>query len=136
VRNDGDETCAVSDILVTSYNAEGFRGTYEPAIRDGKHVWGEWHWQGETAAQFAALLLAPEEEWPFQVAIVGQDMASFMIHPDAAPADREPASVELHDVQMVDGGMNHVRITGTAMNTSTVKIKNVTISGVLLDGSW
>ena len=62
-------------------------------------------------------------------------MASFLIHPDAAPTDREPASVELSDVQVVDGDANHVRITGMATNTSSLKIHNVTVSGVLLDGN-
>ena len=135
VRNDSDETYAVSDILVTFYDAEGFRGTFEPAIRDGKVVGGEWHWHGETCAEFAALLLAPGEEWPFRVAIVGQDMASFLIHPDALPTGRESAPVELSDVQVVDGGTNHVRITGMATNGNPFKIKNVAVSGVLLDGS-
>ena len=133
VRNDGGETYAVSDILVTFYDADGFRGTFQPAIRDGKVVGGEWHWQGETEAELAALLLSPGEEWPFRVAIVGQDMASFLIHPDAAPTSRESASVEVSDVQVVGGGANHVRITGTATNGNSFEIKNVVVSGVLLD---
>lgn len=135
VRNDSDEAYAVSDILVTFYDAEGFRGWFEPAIRDGKLVGGEWHWHGETEAEFAALLLAPGEEWPFSASILSLEMASFMIHPDAAPTDREPASVELSDVQVVEGGMNHVRITGMATNTSSLNIHNVTVSAVLLDRS-
>jgi hypothetical protein len=36
---------------------------------------------------------------------------------------------------MVDGGANHVRITGMAKNENPFKIKNVTVSGVLMDGS-
>jgi len=133
VRNDGNETYAVSDILVTFYDAEGFRGVFEPAIREGRIVGGEWHWHGETNAEFAALLLAPGEEWPFLVAIVGQDMVSFLVHPDAAPTGRESASVELSGVQMVDTGLNYVRIRGTATNVSPFKVKNVIVSGALID---
>jgi hypothetical protein len=135
VRNDGDETYAVSDILVTFYDAEGFRGTFQPAVRDGKLVGGEWHWHGEMEAEFAALLLAPGEEWPFRVAITGQNMASFMMHPDAAPTGRESVPVELSDVRLVDEGTDYLRISGTATNVSSLKTKNVTVSGVLLDAN-
>jgi LysM repeat protein len=135
VRNDGDETYTVSDILVTFYDADGFRGTFSPAIRDGKLVGGEWHWHAETAAEFAALLLAPGEEWPFSVEITAQDMASFLIHPDAAPTGREPAQVELGDVRLVDEGAGYLRISGTATNASAFKATNLTVSGVLLDAS-
>jgi hypothetical protein len=135
VRNDGDQTYAVSDILVTFYDATGFRGTFQPAIRDGKIVGGEWHWHGETEAEFGALLLAPGEEWPFSVAIVGQDMASFLVHPDAAPTERESVPVKVSDVRLVDEGTGYLRISGTATNVSSLKAKNVTISGVLLDAN-
>jgi LysM repeat protein len=135
VRNDGDETYAVSALYVTFYDAEGFRGTFTPAIRDGKVVGGEWHWHGETEAELAALLLAPGEVWPFNVEIVAQDMASFVIHPDAAPTGRESAPLELTDVTLVDDGTGYLRISGTASNENLFAVQNVTVSGVLLDAS-
>ncbi|MFN2156524.1 MAG: LysM peptidoglycan-binding domain-containing protein [Anaerolineae bacterium] len=135
VRNDGDETYAVSDIMVTFYDADGFRGTFSPAIRDGKLVGGEWHWHGEVQAEFAALLLAPGEEWPFSIQITAQDMASFLIHADAAPTGREPAQVELSGVRLVDEGTGYLRISGTATNASPFKAKGLTVSGVLLDAN-
>jgi hypothetical protein len=135
VRNDGDQTYDVSNILVTFYDAEGFRGTFQPAIRDGKLVGGEWHWHGETEAEFGALLLAPGEEWPFIVEITAQDMAAFLVHPDALATDREATPVELSDVGLVDAGTGYLRISGTATNVSSLKAKNVTVSGVLLDAS-
>jgi LysM repeat protein len=135
VRNDGDETYAVSDITVTFYDADGFRGTFSPAIRDGKLVGGEWHWHGEVQAEFAALLLAPGEVWPFRIQITAQDMASFLIHADAAPTGREPAQVELSGVRLVDEGTGYLRISGIATNASPFKAKNLTVSGVLLDAS-
>jgi hypothetical protein len=135
VRNDGDQTYAVSGILVTFYDAEGFRGRFQPAIRDGKLVGGEWLWHGQTEADFACLLLAPGEECPFMVEITAQDMASFLIHPDGAATDRVSAPVELSNVRLVNEGIDFCRISGTATNGNTFKVKNVTVSGVLLDAS-
>jgi hypothetical protein len=135
VRNDGDETYAVSDILVTFYDAEGFRGTFVPAIRDGKVVGGEWLWHGQIEADFACLLLAPGEACPFVIEITAQNMASFLIHPDAAPTERESVPVALGDVRLVADSTDYLRITGTATNSGSVKAKNVTVSGVLLDES-
>ena len=133
VRNDGDQTYAVSTIHITFYDAEGFRGTFTPAIRDGKVVGGEWHWHGETEADFAALLLAPGEVWPFSVEITAQDMASFLIHADAAPTGRASAPVALSEIKQIDDGTGYVRITGVATNTSPFEVKNVTVAGALLD---
>ena len=135
VRNDGDRTYAVSTIHITFYDAEGFRGTFVPAIRDGKLVGGEWHWHGAREIEFAALLLAPGEAWPFSVEITAQDMASFLIQPDAVPTDREAAAVELRDVRLIDQGTGFLRITGAAANGSPFKAKNVTVSGVLIDST-
>jgi LysM repeat protein len=135
VRNDGDQTYAVSAINITFYDAEGFRGIFVPAIREGEIVGGEWLWHGEAEADFAALLLAPGEEWPFEIEIVAQDMASFLIHPDAEATDRESVPVALSDVRLVDEGTGYLRISGTATNTSAYDAKNVTVSGVLLDGN-
>ena len=92
---------------------------------------GEWHWHGETEAEFAALLLAPGEEWPFSVAITAQDMASFLIHPDAAPTGRESAPIVLSDVTLVDEGTGYLRVSGTATNGNPFAVQNVTVSGAL-----
>jgi len=135
VRNDGDRTYAVSAIQVTFYDAEGFRGRFQPAIRDGKVVGGEWLWHGQIEADFACLLLAPGEACPFVVEITAQNMASFLIHPDAAPTERESTPVKLSDVRLVADSTDYLRITGMATNSGSVKAKNVTVSGVLLDAS-
>jgi len=134
VRNDGDETYAVSAILATFFDAEGFRGTIDQKIRDGKVVSAEWNWHGQTEAEFAALLLAPGEEWPFSVTITAQDMASFLLHPDAVATERESMPVQLSGVQLTDLG-TYLRISGTATNGNDVAVKNVTLSGALRDGS-
>ena len=135
VRNDGEETYAVSAILATFFDAEGFRGTIDRKIRDGQVVSAEWNWHGQTEAEFAALLLAPGEEWPFRIEITAQDMASFLLHPDAVATERESDPVELSDVQVIDEGMGYLRIRGTATNVNAFEIKNVTVSAVLRDAS-
>jgi LysM repeat protein len=134
VRNDGDQTYALSAVHVTFFDASGFRGTYEKFPGRGQ-TGGEWIWHGVTEADVACLLLAPGEEWPFSVQITAQDMASFLIHPDAEPTGRESGAVALSDVRLIDDGSGYVRITGTATNTNPFKVKNVTVSGVLVDAS-
>jgi hypothetical protein len=134
VRNDGDRTYAVSALHVTFYDADGFRGSFR---RFPGRFWtgGEWIWHGRTEADFTCLVLAPGEECPFGVEITAQNMASFVIHPDAAPTERVSVPVELGDVTLVDEGVDYIRVTGTATNSSSLKIKNVIVSGVLLDAS-
>ena len=69
------------------------------------------------------------------IEITAQDMASFLIHPDGTPTDRVSAPVELSNVRLADEGIGFYRISGTATNGNTFKVKNVTVSGVLLDVS-
>jgi len=135
VRNDGDQTYAVSAIHVTFYDADGFRGTFTPAIRDGKVVGGEWDSHAEPDAEFAAMLLAPGEAWPFSIEITAQNMASFLIHPDAVPTERESVPVELSEVRVVQDSTGFVRFTGMATNTGTVDAKNLTVGSALLDAN-
>ena len=134
VRNHGDKAHALSALHVTFYDAEGFRGTFRKAPVPWR-TGGEWLWHGQTDADMAALLLAPGEEWPFSVRITAQDMASFLIHPDAAPTERVSMPVRLGGLWLRNDGTGYVRITGTATNENAFKVKNVTLSGVLIDGS-
>jgi LysM repeat protein len=130
VRNTGDRTYAVSAIDVTFYDAGGFRGSFRkyPLVPGG-----EWLWHGKTEAEFPCLLLAPGEGCPFLVEITAQDMASFLIHPNAIPTERKSARLEPGNVRVVEDGTGYVRISGTATNSSSYKVKNVTVAGVLLD---
>ena len=130
VRNDGDQTYALSAIHVTFFDAEGFRGYI---IKYPMVPGAEWIWHGRTEADFACLLLAPDEECPFKVEITAQDMAAFLIHPDAVATGRESAPVELSDVRLIDEGTGYLRITGMASNSNPFQVQNVTVSGVLLD---
>jgi hypothetical protein len=134
VRNDGDRTYAVSAVHVTFYDAEGFRGSFR-RFPTRRWTGGEWIWHGQTEADFACLLLAPGEECPFGVEITAQNMASFLIHPDATATERVSVPMVLGEVTLVDEGVDYVRVTGAASNGSLLKIKNVIVSGVLLDAS-
>jgi LysM repeat protein len=134
VRNDGDQTYAVSAIHVTFFDASGFRGTYFKFPGRGQ-TGGEWIWHGVTEADVPYLLLAPGEECPFSVQITAQDMASFLIHPDAEPTGRESAAVALSNVRLIGDEAGYVRITGTATNTNPFKVKDVTVAGTLLNAS-
>jgi LysM repeat protein len=130
VRNDGDRTYAVSTIHVTFFDAEGFRGTFRKYPRVPG---GEWIWHGKTEAEFYCLLLAPGQACPFMIEITAQDMASFLIHPDAEATERESVPVELSTVTLTGDGTDYLRISGMATNGNTFKVKNITVSGVLLD---
>jgi hypothetical protein len=132
VRNDGDQTYALSALQVTFYDSEGFRGVFERAPGPGP-TGGEWIWHGQTEADVAYLLLAPGEACPFSVEITAQDMASFLIHADAMPTGRESAAVELSDVRVSADATGYVRISGKATNVNALKVKNVTVVGTLVD---
>jgi len=127
VRNDGTQTYYVSRINVTFFDDDGFRG-YVPR---GSNV-GEWY--GATEAEFACLLLAPGEACPFIAEISAQDMAAFVVHPDASPTGRESLPVVLSNLTLSYDSPNIVRISGTASNPNPFDVKNVTVAGVLLDG--
>jgi LysM repeat protein len=128
VRNEGTETFVLSRIHVTFFDEEGFRG-YVARRSDV----GERH--GATEAEFACLLLAPGETCPFVAEITAQNMVAFLVHPDALPTARRSAAVALSNVTLSYDGPNVVRISGTASNPNPFRVKNVIVSGVLLDGS-
>jgi len=135
VRNDSEQTYAVSRIGATFYDADGFRGVFVPGIRDGKVVSGEWLWHGAIDADFDCLLLAPGEICPFSVEITVQNMSSFRLYAEAAPTERESAPVALSNVQTSQDLTDYVRIQGTATNTNAFAVKNVVVSGALIDAS-
>jgi len=92
------------------------------------------NYHGPVEVYAACWLLAPGEECPFSLEIYPRDYVSYHLHPEGTPVEyREPAAVELSGVQVVDTGSNTVRITGTANNANPFKVKNVIVSGVLLD---
>ena len=138
VRNPTDQTYAVTAVHVTFYDADGFRGAFYPfPSRGGRgRPGGEYIWHGAVEADFACILLAPGEACPFTVEIAAQNMASFLVHPDAVVAEwHTEVPVTVSDVQVVNTGTSYVRIRGTVTNPNPFVVKNVIVSGVLLDGS-
>jgi hypothetical protein len=140
VHNPSAETYAVTAVHVTFYDAEGFKGAFYPFPSKGgsrrSRPGGEWIWHGRTEADVGCMVIAPGGSCPFSVQIAAQDMASFLVHPDAEVATwREPASVMLGAVQVFDEGAGSVRISGTVINDNVFPIKNVVIAGFLIDAN-
>jgi len=137
VYNPTGETYQVTAVHVTFFDASGFRGAFYAFPRKaGERPGGEWIAHGAVEAQISCEVLGPGESCPFVAEIAGQDMASFLVHPDAKVAEwHESVGVTLSDAKIVDTGTNYVRISGTATNPHGYAVKNVVISALLLDGS-
>lgn len=138
VRNPTPDAYVVTAVHVTFFDASGFRGAFyafptRPGQRGGG---GEWIAHGALAAEIVCPLLGPGEACPFTAEIAAQDMASFLVHPDAEIAEwREPVAVTLSDIKAADTGAGYVRLTGAATNPHPYAIKNVTFAGMLLDAN-
>ncbi len=138
IHNPTTETYAVIAVHVTFFDAGGFRGAfYAFPMRPGQRgMQGEWIWHGAMEAKTSCGLLGPGEACPFTAEIAAQDMASFLVHPDAKVTEwHEAVSVTLSDVKITDTGTNYLRINGVATNPNPYPVKNVVISGLLLDGN-
>jgi len=116
MRNDGTETYEAIGLNATFFDDQGFR-------------------HGPLDAQIGCLLLRPGEECPFAVELGARRVVSFLLHPDGRPTGRESAAVVLSNVALANDGLESVRIIGTATNRNQFKLKNVVVSGVLLDAS-
>jgi len=134
VRNPTEQTYAVQAIHVTFYDADGFRGAFYPfPVRGQGRPSGEYIWHGATTATFPCLMLAPGESCPFSVEIAAQNMASFVVHPDAKIAEwHVPVPVTLSELSAHEEG-SYVRLHGTATNPNSFAIRNIMLAGVLLD---
>lgn len=138
VHNPTDETYQVTAVHVTFFDASGFRGAFYafPRTSGRGKPGGEWIAHGALEAQLSCTVLGPGESCPFVAEIAGQDMASFLVHPDAKIAEwHESVGVTLSDTQIADTGTSYVRISGVATNPNGYAIKNIVISALLLDDS-
>lgn len=134
VSNPTDEVYAVTAVNVTFYDAAGFRGAFYPFTGRGARG-GEWIWHGDIDANIDCPLLAPGGVCPFSVQIAAQNMASFLVHPDAVIAEwHEPAAVDVSVLQVVSE-VGYTRIGGAVANPNAFAVKNVVINGVLLDSA-
>ncbi len=138
VHNPMDETYNVTAVQVTFFDAGGFRGAfYAFPMRPGQRgIQGEWIWHGALEAQISCSVLGPGESCPFTAEIAGQNMASFLVHPDAKVAEwHESVAVTLRDTKIENTGTSYVRISGTATNPNLYPLKNIIIAGLLLDAN-
>ncbi len=138
VHNPTAETYQVTAVHVTFFDADGFRGAFYAFPRTGGRgrPGGEWIAHGATEAQISCTVLGPGESCPFVAEIAGQDMASFLVHPDAQVAEwHESVGVTLSDSKIAGTGTNYVRVSGVATNPNSYALKNVVISALLLDDS-
>jgi len=138
VYNPTDETYQVTAVQVTFFDADGFRGAFYafPMTGGRGRPGGEWIAHGAMEAQISCAVLGPGESCPFVAEIAGQNMTSFLVHPDAKVAEwHESVGVTLSDAKIADTGTSYVRISGVATNPNVYPIKNVVISALLLDDS-
>jgi hypothetical protein len=138
VHNPTDETYEVTAVQVTFFDADGFRGAfYAFPMRPGQRgPEGEWIWHGAMEAEVSCSVLGPGESCPFTAEIAGQGMASFLVHPDAKVAEwHESVAVTLSDTKIEDTGTSYAHISGIATNPNMYPLKNVVISGLLLDAN-
>lgn len=132
VRNEGGATYSLSTLHVTFFNADGFRGSYR-RFPGPYNMGGEWIWEGRTEADLPCLVLGPGQECPFVVEISAQNMGSFLVHPDGQVTERSAVSLPLGSASLLRDGSQYVRIVGQARNDQSFRVKNVVLSGVLLD---
>ena len=116
VRNDSDRTYEAIGVNATFFDDQGFR-------------------HGPLQATIACLFLSPGEECPFSVEIAARRVQSFLLHPEGRPSNTESAPMQLGNLNLRYDGLESVRITGSATNTSPFKVRNVVVTGVLLDAS-
>ena len=137
IRNPTDDAYTITAVHVTFFDADGFRGAFYPFPRMGSgRPGGEYIWHGAMEAEVTCTLLGPGEACPFTAEIAAQNMASFQVHPDAVVTQwHEPVSVTVRDTKIADTGTGYLLISGTATNANVFPVKNVVISGLLLDGS-
>lgn len=137
VTNPTDKAYTITAVHVTFFDADGFRGAFYPFPSKGGGRGapsGEYIWHGALEADVTCTVLGPGQACPFVAEIAAQNMASFLVHVDADVAEwHEPVAVSLRDVAVTDTGVSYVRFSGTAVNDNPYPVKNVVISGLLLD---
>lgn len=80
-------------------------------------------------------ILQPGESCPFMLEAIDKNITQVMLHPDGHPTTRTTVPVELRGVSRYQDSLGYVHITGTVANTNQVPVRDVTITGVLLDGN-
>ncbi len=116
LRNDTAENYAALGVVATFYTSDGKR-------------------YGPIKAQSPCLLLTPGAECPFILEATAKDLVAVALHPEGAPTTRSSATLTLNGLGRYLDNVGYVHLTGRVTNPHPFAVKNVTISGVLLNGA-
>ena len=80
--------------------------------------------------------LEPGAECPFSLGIYSRNYVAYHVHPFGQPVvHRQPASIVLSDLDVVNDGVGNVRIMGVATNGNAFAVGDPTIAVALVDAS-
>ncbi len=78
-------------------------------------------------------ILEPGDSCPFLLDTIDKDITQVMLHPDGHPTDRNTVPVDLNGVSASRDAIGYVHIKGSVHNPNPVIVRDVTITGVLID---
>jgi hypothetical protein len=114
VRNDADEPYTGLWMNATFFRDDGSR-------------------YGPVRVNVQCPILEPGESCPFLLGATDKAITQVMLHPDGHPTDRRTVPVELRGIGRTQDALGYVHITGTVTNPNPVTVRDVTITGVLID---
>ena len=114
LRNDAAENYAGLGVVATFYTSDGSR-------------------YGPIKANLSCLLIAPGDECPFVIEALSKDLVSVMLHPEGYPTSRGAAPLTFSVSGRYQDVVGYVHITGQVRNPNPFAVKNVTVTGALLN---
>lgn len=78
-------------------------------------------------------VLEPGESCPFLLEAIDKGITQVMLHPDGHPTERRTMPVETRGVSSYRDTLGYVHITGSVFNPNPVAIRDVTVTGALID---
>lgn len=79
-------------------------------------------------------ILEPGDSCPFMLEAIDKGITQVMLHPDGRPTERRTVPVEVRGVSHYQDTLGYVHITGSVVNTNPVAVRDVTVTGALIDG--
>jgi len=114
MRNDSDQTYSGLAVVATFFFESGRR--YNP-IRE----------------MLPCSLLEPGQTCPFVVTANARDLAEVLLHPEGRPTDRQSVPVTLSGLSRYADPVGYVHLTGNVTNPNAFAIRDVGLTGTLLD---
>ncbi len=78
-------------------------------------------------------VLEPGESCPFLLEAIDKGITQVMLHPDGHPTERRTVPVETRGVSSYRDTLGYVHITGSVFNPNPVAVRDVTVTGALID---